>query len=746
MDSLIGQSLGRYHILEQLGEGGMATVYKAFDTRLEANVAVKVIRTENLPQSGVGRALKRFEREAKALAQINHPNIVKVIDYGEYKSKPFLVMPYLEGGTLKALMQARGALPWQEAVRLLLPISKALAYAHQHGMIHRDVKPSNVLITDSGEPMLSDFGVTKIIEDEATVDLTGTNAAIGTPEYMAPEQATSKSIDHRADIYSLGIVFYEMVTGRKPYVADTPLAVLIKHVRDPLPRPSQFLPSLPVEVERVLLKALAKKPEDRYQAMGEFAAALEGCLAETTTEQMKGKSVQASVKSDRNGILPAQNDKAIVQKETPPIVTQLHKASTSERPSKPKHETVVRGKSGKKVILLSGIVVMAAIICLGVVLITTIRWSTSKFGMRTELSGTSTLNEICPTSSLKEPILQSPDDFSIVTSLSPDFAWTYPDIDCHPQGYRFELKYEMDNVPETAFYETNDSRTSLKSLVKLAPGIEYWWQIAAMNGTTYGPFSPSRRFFTGPFCARSALVAPTLIGPADGMTVATKMPVFHWANGNAGCIPEGYGIHLSSEPHFVDTSLNGGTGNPDQYWRPGNELADCTTYYWNVFAGIGTSFSSVSPTHSFRTNFGGTACATTVPQPVPTATPGTQSIPTPTISIPATYMLHEGETGYCLARRFNIDFNELMSLNGLTIDSLIYPGDILKIPHNGKTFEGDRSLHPHTPNMVYTVSTPYDTIYKIACYFGDVDPNAIIAANNLQPPYTLRIGSTIIIP
>ena len=291
MSNLIGQILGRYHILEQLGEGGMATVYKAFDTRLEANVAVKVIRTDNLPQSGVERALKRFEREAKALAQLNHPNIVKVIDYGEYEDRPYLVMPYLEGGTLKGLMQARGALPWQDAVRLLLPISKALAYAHQRGMIHRDVKPSNVLITDSGEPMLSDFGVTKIIEEEATVDLTGTNATVGTPEYMAPEQAISKSIDHRVDIYALGIVFYEMITGRKPYVADTPLAVLFKQASEPLPRPKQFAPDLPDKVEQIILKALAKKPEDRYQTMGEFAIALE-TIIETTPVVVRIKAAQ----------------------------------------------------------------------------------------------------------------------------------------------------------------------------------------------------------------------------------------------------------------------------------------------------------------------------------------------------------------------------------------------------------------------------------------------------------------------
>jgi len=279
MTNLIGQSLGRYHILEQLGEGGMATVYKAYDTRLEADVAVKVIRTERLAPEILHRAMRRFEREAKALAQLNHPNIVKVLDYGEYEGQPYLVMSYLPGGTLKNKMKGK-PMPWQEAVNLLIPIARGLEYAHKRGTIHRDVKPSNILITESGEPILTDFGVAKILDEEATLDLTGTSAAVGTPEYMAPEQATSKNIDHRADIYALGIVLYEMVTGRKPFQADTPLAVLFKHASEPLPRPSQFAPNIPDLLEKVLVKALTKNRDDRYQSMKEMGGALQNLLSQ----------------------------------------------------------------------------------------------------------------------------------------------------------------------------------------------------------------------------------------------------------------------------------------------------------------------------------------------------------------------------------------------------------------------------------------------------------------------------------
>lgn len=273
MSNLIGRSIGRYHILEQLGEGGMAVVYKAYDTRLETEVAVKVIRTENLAPNLLEKALLRFEREAKSLAKLTHPNIVKVLDYGEYEGKPFLVMPYLPGGTLKQRLAGK-PLPWQQAAALLVPITRALSYAHQQGVVHRDVKPSNILITQSGEPMMTDFGIAKIIDEEITQDLTGTSTAVGTPEYMAPEQVTSKRVDHRADIYSLGIVFYEMVTGRKPFKADTPMAVLFKHASEPLPRPSRFVSGLPDAVERILITSLAKQPQDRYKSMDEFTSAL----------------------------------------------------------------------------------------------------------------------------------------------------------------------------------------------------------------------------------------------------------------------------------------------------------------------------------------------------------------------------------------------------------------------------------------------------------------------------------------
>jgi len=272
---LIGHDVGRYHIIEQLGQGGMATVYKAYDNRLERDVAIKFIRRESVPPDQVAAMLKRFEREAKSLAKLSHPNIVKVHDFGEYEGSPYLVMEYLHGGTLKA--RAGQAMAPVEAIHWLLPMARALDYAHRRNIIHRDVKPANILITEDGEPMLTDFGIAKILESgEAT--LTGTGVGIGTPEYMSPEQCEGRNVDRRTDIYALGVVFYELVTGRKPFKADTPMAVVIMHINSPLPRPKDYVPDLPDEVEAALFKALAKNPDERYWDMGAFAAAMEDIL------------------------------------------------------------------------------------------------------------------------------------------------------------------------------------------------------------------------------------------------------------------------------------------------------------------------------------------------------------------------------------------------------------------------------------------------------------------------------------
>jgi serine/threonine protein kinase len=282
MTNLMGHTLGRYQILEQVGEGGMATVYKAYDTRLGRYVALKVMRPAAVPDPSL---LRRFEFEAMALAKLAHPAIVRVLDYGEENNLPYLVLEYIPDGTLKDVLASgpRGTsrpLPWRQAAQLLAPIARALEYAHQHSIIHRDVKPSNILMTASGQPMLSDFGIAKTFETEATAQLTGTGVRLGTPEYMSPEQCQGKPVDTRTDIYSLGIVFYELITGHKPFTADSQMVVMHSQIYDPLPSPRRYLAHLPKNVERVLNRALAKNPQARFQNMASYAAALEGLAHE----------------------------------------------------------------------------------------------------------------------------------------------------------------------------------------------------------------------------------------------------------------------------------------------------------------------------------------------------------------------------------------------------------------------------------------------------------------------------------
>jgi serine/threonine protein kinase len=326
MSDLTGSLIGHYQIISQLGEGGMATVYRARDMRLEREVAIKVIRTDTFAPAILKQVLARFEREAKSLAKLSHPNIVGVIDYGEENGQPYLVMEYLPGGTLKD--RIRPGMTWQQAVRLLLPIAEALRSAHADGIIHRDIKPTNILLTHSGEPMLTDFGIAKVIESEQLTSLTGTGLAVGTPDYMAPEQWQGNT-SQSSDIYALGVVLYEMITGKRPYSADTPIGVLLKQTSEPLPRPRTLVPELPWAVENVIVTALERRPEDRFSDMGAFAAALHDLLTHAETPAL-GIDLDGT-------ILPVEPPPPPIQQKT-----SIHSTPTGEikpRPGKKKAST-----------------------------------------------------------------------------------------------------------------------------------------------------------------------------------------------------------------------------------------------------------------------------------------------------------------------------------------------------------------------------------------------------------------------
>jgi tRNA A-37 threonylcarbamoyl transferase component Bud32 len=275
MENLTGKQFGPYQIVAPLGEGGMAAVYKAYQPGMERYVALKV-----LPRNYADDAqfLARFQREAKLLAQLQHPHILPVFDFGQADGYTYIVMPFIQSGTLTD--QLKGTpLSLPRIRQIITQVGEALNYAHARGMIHRDIKPSNILIDESGNCLLTDFGLARMVED--AVNLTSTGTIMGTPAYMSPEQGSGSKIDARSDIYSLGVVLFEMATGRVPYQAETPIAVVFKHVQDPLPPARSINPNLPEAVELVILKSLAKNPEDRYQTAADMVRAIQAAVPES---------------------------------------------------------------------------------------------------------------------------------------------------------------------------------------------------------------------------------------------------------------------------------------------------------------------------------------------------------------------------------------------------------------------------------------------------------------------------------
>jgi serine/threonine-protein kinase len=292
----IGQTIGgRYKIESLLGQGGMSSVYKATDPNLQRPVAIKLIHPH---LSSDDQFVKRFEQEAQAVAQLRHPNIVQVFDFNHDNNMYYMVLEYVEGDTLqarlKALIDVHQVMPYGEAVQIMTTVAEAVAYAHEQNMIHRDLKPANVMINPRKQPILMDFGVAKML---GAAQHTATGAIIGTAKYMSPEQARGDNPDHRTDIYSLGVMLYEMVTGIPPFDAGSTVAILMKHVSEPLPDIHQINSSVPDSLITVIETALAKSRNDRYQSATEIAAALRAVIAPHISEPPDATVLQTSAAS-----------------------------------------------------------------------------------------------------------------------------------------------------------------------------------------------------------------------------------------------------------------------------------------------------------------------------------------------------------------------------------------------------------------------------------------------------------------
>ncbi|HZS75451.1 MAG TPA: protein kinase [Ktedonobacteraceae bacterium] len=357
MKGIEGLTLGRYELRRRIAQGGMAEVYLAYDRRVRRQVAIKVLygRDEAF--------VRRFEREALAVGTLSHNHILALYDFGEQSPWYYLVMPYVDGGTLRDYLLKRGRLTLEEAASFIDQIASALQYAHEHGMLHRDVKPSNILLRRDGYAYLVDFGLAKAIMGAES--LTSSGAMVGTPEYMAPEQSNGQS-DYRSDIYSLGVILYQMLTGRVPFTAESPVAISLKHIQATPTPPGELNKDIPPAVEEVILKAMAKDPNDRYQHAQDLANAFWKALQQERTHAQ----VEAFPSSPSEGTQKAEEEhapavKTCVQEAThvglldKPRLIPLQTSSDPKEPSKPSFYPAARIRRKK---IISAAIALALLI------------------------------------------------------------------------------------------------------------------------------------------------------------------------------------------------------------------------------------------------------------------------------------------------------------------------------------------------------------------------------------------------
>lgn len=382
-NELLGHALGSCVLQRLLGRGGMGAVYLAQQARPKRQVAVKVlmpgILMDNRPQA---EFLTRFRREADAVAALDHINIMPVYEYGEENDLAYIVMPYITGGTLRDKLE-RQSLSLEEIVSIIEQVAAGLDSAHAQGIVHRDLKPGNILFHADGRVLIADFGLAKIVKEAtdqlSTLDggspaaLTSTGTIVGTPEYLSPEQGTGNPVDYRSDVYSLGVVLYQMLAGRVPFTGASPVAVAIKHALETPPLPSRFNPSVPRAIEAVVMKAMAKKPEDRYNSAGEFARALRAAATPksdehrqqpTTTEDIMAPMVlhdaatlstpPANVHSARTDkeprVKPVQRDEQqAIEAEPTVVTTPIPPQQQPQRPLRTLQQGSIKTTSGQYV-------------------------------------------------------------------------------------------------------------------------------------------------------------------------------------------------------------------------------------------------------------------------------------------------------------------------------------------------------------------------------------------------------------
>jgi tRNA A-37 threonylcarbamoyl transferase component Bud32 len=435
-----GENVGPYRILEQLGQGGMATVYKAYHPALDRYVAIKVLHQAFLEDASFQA---RFLREARLVAKLEHPNIVPIYDYAEHEQQPYLVMKYIEGETLKARL-ARSPLAADEITKIVKSVGQALAYAHQQGILHRDVKPSNVMLANDGQIYLADFGLARIAQaGESTLS---SDMILGTPQYISPEQAIGKKeLDAGTDIYSFGVMIYEMVVGRVPFSADTPFSIIHDHIYTPLPLPRSINPNVPEDVERVLLKCLAKERADRYATINDLVEAfltawnISGIIGHAATLAMP---VRPEV--------PAAGEAVTIAPSTSPV-TEKKKETVTTVPTLTKPP---RRRLSWKLIASTTLLVLC---CLFAALAARNRRLQIPYSLLTPQIPLPT--SISPVST-HTPMLLTPVPSN--TALPPDVASALQEVEKNPNDAYAHLRLAL------AFFDAHMERSYLEELAKAA--------------------------------------------------------------------------------------------------------------------------------------------------------------------------------------------------------------------------------------------------------------------------------------